>query len=237
MFKNITTLSDLPFIVHSDIGYMSHTQSIRYNLLEFNEKHYNDDLFNYFNIPFPDMLNTAVKKRRAEYLAVRYAAKQLLQDSGVFSVPRTGPDRSPVWPSGWCGSLSHTDAFAIALVAPSDSCLSPGIDIEKINIRDIKEISDEFTTKKEQVLLMNSNINYETALTIVFSAKETLFKCLYPKLKLFMDFNVVSVNEIQEENNYIIFEFTKTIHPQYIKGSFIYVEYIILEDKVITFST
>lgn len=79
---------------------------------------YSDMLFPQMSLSFPDMLRETVEKRRANYLAGRYAARQLLRDAGCNGAVNTGSDRAPIWPAGWVGSLNHTDKWVIAILAP-----------------------------------------------------------------------------------------------------------------------
>lgn len=45
------------------------------------------------------------------------------------------------------------------------------------------EIAPAFTIEEERALLAGSGLPFETALAIVFSAKESLFKALYPQVR------------------------------------------------------
>lgn len=72
----------------------------------------------------------AVDKRRAEFTAGRAAARLAMQRLGLMpqSVP-SAPDRSPVWPAGLTGSISH--AAGVCAVVLSRHARAPlGLDIE-----------------------------------------------------------------------------------------------------------
>jgi enterobactin synthetase component D len=56
-------------------------------------------------------LQRSVAKRQAEYLAGRVCARAALQRlDGRDYVPGTHEDRSPVWPAGIHGSITHSRA-------------------------------------------------------------------------------------------------------------------------------
>ena len=72
----------------------------------------------------------AVDKRRAEFTAGRTAARLAMQRLGLMaqSVP-SAPDRSPVWPAGLTGSISHAAGFC-AVVLSRNAGAPLGLDIE-----------------------------------------------------------------------------------------------------------
>ncbi|HIB1590379.1 TPA: 4'-phosphopantetheinyl transferase family protein [Salmonella enterica subsp. enterica serovar Muenchen] len=234
MFTSITTDSNPPFIRHLDLGWISHFPSLRYCLVTFSVHHYQDRLFEEFGIPFPNKLNMAVVKRRAEYLAARYAAQRVLLMGGCDRIPTISPDGSPVWPSGWCGSLSHTHEYAVAVVSPSVSNLIPGIDIEVLSQDTMQETVHIFACTDELNLLATSDIDYSTALLVIFSAKESLFKALYPEVGRFFNFDVAKVCKIDSLNQKITIELTKTLTPNRVKGLKITGYYSFSNGRVIT---
>ena len=71
-----------------------------------------------------------VPKRRLEYLAGRLAARAALQSAGADDPVIGSHDGAPVWPHGYCGSISHSAGLAVAVAACSRDRRSLGIDIE-----------------------------------------------------------------------------------------------------------
>ncbi|MBW7983372.1 4'-phosphopantetheinyl transferase family protein [Enterobacillus tribolii] len=234
MLTLTATDSAYPFIPQSEAGFITQLPSLRYCQVLFDIRHYQDALFERFAIPFPPTLHTAVIKRRAEYLAARYAAQTLLRAGGCHTAPGHAPDRSPLWPSGWCGSLSHTDGRAIALVAPLASGLTPGIDIEMFAPETMRETAGIFTHADEQALLAASDMDYETALLIAFSAKESLFKALYPEVGHFFGFDAARVCKITRFPPRITLELTQTLTPDRPKGSRIPACYAVFDNRIMT---
>ncbi|MGY3133877.1 hypothetical protein ACVWZM_004559 [Bradyrhizobium sp. USDA 4501] len=78
--------------------------------------------FNGANYPlFPGEENAvagAVEKRRREFAAGRYCARCALSQLGfpTVAIP-SAPDRSPVWPAGALGSVSHDSSLCFAVAA------------------------------------------------------------------------------------------------------------------------
>lgn len=143
----------------------------------------------------PAELKDAVDARRAAYLAGRRCAAQALGEAGYAGPGEIGmgPDRLPCWPDGWTGSISHSDRRAIAAVAPRSACRSIGIDIERVarcgNTPPMHSVgtSDEWSLIDQPPPL---------AFTLLFSAKEALYKALYPLCRVFQDFDAARLTAV-----------------------------------------
>ncbi|CAG8867263.1 hypothetical protein PS627_02400 [Pseudomonas fluorescens] len=125
-------------------------------------------------------LQRSVAKRQAEYLAGRVCARAaLLQLDGRDYVPGTHEDRSPIWPTGVHGSITHGKGWAAAVVAAEGSCRGVGLDQETL-IRDERagRLASEILTQAEMQRLAPEHLGLTVTLT--FSLKESLFKTLYP---------------------------------------------------------
>jgi len=223
------------FIKSIEVGLAGGFDFLTYSAVDFSVRYYEDCLFDFFCIPFPEGIKLATLKRKAEYLATRYAAKIALQKHGCNSLPFLGADRAPVWPIGWKGSISHSNESGIVLIAPTHSGINPGVDVEYIPPHSMAETADVFSSRLEQELIKASDIDYEMALLIVFSAKESLYKSLYPVTRTFFDFDAVSVCYIDTQKKVILLTLNKTISTEYRKGKKITCHYIIFVKKIITF--
>lgn len=220
---------------HVEEGYLIPNPHLRYCLVKYDIAHYRDSFFTQYAIPAPGDTGMVTIKRRAEYLAVRYAAQRLLRARDCYDNVDSAPNRAPVWPAGFCGSLSHTSEYAIAVIAPAVGVTIPGVDIEVLSQPDIKEIADTFTIRQEgDYLLSIENINIETLLVIVFSAKESLYKSLYPEVGLFFDFDVACFCEINTQEKTFTLIPIQTLSPDYVAGSLISGYYAMLGKNVIT---
>ncbi len=161
----------------------------------FDLAHYDNTLFATYNLPFPDHLNNAVAKRRAEYLAsrvcVRYALGQLGIDHFILTNDK---DRAPLWPQGIVGSLSHTHHCISLLLARATSHKLPGVDCEKVmKHQTAEEMQSMIITPQEMTVLQQSGLPFAAALTVAFSLKESLYKAMFPQLRTFMNFDSAEI--------------------------------------------
>ncbi len=141
----------------------------------------------------PEKLQSAVPKRQAEFLAGRACAAQALVQFGRTdtAVP-VGPDRAPVWPGGVVGSITHSAGFAAAMVAPDAACRGIGIDVERLLTEaEARPLMRQIGTEDEWVLLTD-DLAPAPAFAVLFSAKEALYKAIYPSVRRFVGFTEVS---------------------------------------------
>lgn len=160
-------------------------------------------LFQQLNLSCPSVIKNSVLKRQAEYLAGRFAASCALTDLGVIvNDIAIGQHRSPVWPSGISASITHTNNKAMCAAAYSKDYQYLGIDLEnRLSKESVAEIKSTIINDNENDLLIESCLSIEDAFTLVFSAKESLFKALYPSVGYYFDFTVAEVTEIEKSKN------------------------------------
>jgi 4'-phosphopantetheinyl transferase EntD len=137
----------------------------------------------------------AVAKRRAEFLAGRWAARAALSALGVDATPGRNEDGSPRWPEHTVGSITHGAERALCAVARSSDVRSLGIDAERLmshtasaELRARICAADELTILREALGRPEHH-----GVTFAFSAKESLYKCLHPLVGRFMDFSAAHV--------------------------------------------
>ena len=120
----------------------------------------------------------AVPKRVAEFAAGRACAHRALAALGCAPAPLPkGADRSPVWPQGIVGSITHTDGYCAAAVAWRRDIAGIGIDAEIIGRVDEDVQRLVCTPAERRVLAAMAEAPRAEAATILFSAKEAFFKC------------------------------------------------------------
>lgn len=140
----------------------------------------------------------AVDKRRHEYATGRWLAHQALADLGVGvdSIP-TGPDREPIWPSDVKGSITHTDGHAAVAVSADPMVAGVGIDMECMG-RVGDSILRRILTDKERAR------QDEVDPTLLFSAKESCFKVLFPIFRQYVEFQAVEVTLDQARHSFSV---------------------------------
>lgn len=132
----------------------------------------------------------AVAKRRVEFVAGRLAARRALERAGYSPPPPVapGPDRAPIWPVGLVGTITHTHSMALSAVATGVICGGLGLDIEhRSNLRRMdvaRQICDD--VERDWV---GASADHLLAL---FSAKESIFKALYPRCLRYFGFSAVT---------------------------------------------
>jgi enterobactin synthetase component D len=125
-------------------------------------------------------------QRVREFAAGRRCAAQALADAGSLSVDvGVGLHREPLWPPGFVGSITHSREFAFAAVGRGRDLASLGIDSEPV--------LDEASFAEVASLAFHAQERDRVAgrrdlATAVFSAKESLFKCVYPLARVFFDY-------------------------------------------------
>ncbi|MDC0611224.1 4'-phosphopantetheinyl transferase superfamily protein [Vibrio sp.] len=159
-------------------------------------------------------LESAVKKRQAEFIAGRYVAKDALSDLGFSNdtaIP-IGRNRAPLWPAGVVGSISHNHNTAVCVVGKSDSYGSLGIDVETILEPSVTaEVLPLIATQSETAIFCPSQWNEQSMATLLFSAKESLFKALYPLVQHYLEFKDAILTEIDDVQGTAQFTFSRHV--------------------------
>ena len=136
----------------------------------------------------------AVAPRKREFRAGRVAARRAMASLGVPpSAVGCATDRSPVWPNGVVGSISHSDTVCIAAIARQSDIASMGVDVET-DAELAPDLLDLVCTGPELAWLVTQPQELRRRLgTLVFSAKESVYKCQYPLTGAVIDFDALSL--------------------------------------------
>lgn len=188
-------------------------------------------------IAVPDALAAAVLKRKVEFSAGRCCARSALQQQGYRGdAPLAiGSGRAPIWPAGYLGSISHTQGLAIAAVAKNEDWSGIGIDIEHLLQKDAAQsIVAHLATSIEMNVGTAMGLSFEQWLTLIFSAKESLYKALYPRVGRYFDFLDAEVCRLHMEEARIVVRLVTTLSPQCVKGAEYCVRYTYFNNCVAT---
>ncbi|MGP3593862.1 enterobactin synthase subunit EntD [Vagococcus sp. WN89Y] len=135
------------------------------------------------------------RKRQAEHLAGRIAAVHALRARGETTVPGIGAAGEPLWPAGVFGSITHSASRALAVVASQPV----GIDLEVLFSPSLcSELADCIVSPQERVRLERCSLPFALALTLVFSAKESLYKAFSHLARPFPGFDSAELLAIDE---------------------------------------
>lgn len=148
--------------------------------------------------------------RRSEFLTGRSAAREALVLSGgpACAIPQ-GTRGEPLWPAGFTGSITHTkglvaagclraDGQSIAAgesrraeTVPQKRVLAVGIDLERTG-RVLSEAAWQHVLSEDDVR-MHAAVTDPGLRLVLFSAKESLYKAVYPLCGEFFGFDDASL--------------------------------------------
>ncbi|MGB3257261.1 MAG: 4'-phosphopantetheinyl transferase superfamily protein [Ornithinimicrobium sp.] len=129
-------------------------------------------------------------RRSAEFRAGRACAHAALRGLGVSGAVTRRPDRSPHWPQGTIGSISHCAHLAVAVATTDRALFALGVDVEED--LDITVDLDPllFTTQERQLVRTTED---PSLAAILVSAKESAFKSWYPTTGTQLEFTDVEI--------------------------------------------
>lgn len=144
-------------------------------------------------------LGDVCDKRRAEFSAGRNCARRLLVALHGDPVPLlTGAYRQPLWPEGFVGSISHADEICAVALTRTDAIDSLGIDVEVLDALD-DAVTDLVLTPAEQRATRNDE---SWVRKLIFSIKESNYKCCYHQVRAFIDFQQCEVELNKDEQSF-----------------------------------
>jgi len=151
------------------------------------------------------------QKRRAEFTLGRICAHEVLSRFGLESEPilRNPETREPCWPDSIWGSITHSAGFAAVAVGLKKEIKGIGIDMESLSRSVDFNIRRHVCVESELEWLESLPTKQANrALRIIFSAKESIFKCFYPGTKTYLSFKdaAVSINETEKKFSFIVFK-------------------------------
>jgi 4'-phosphopantetheinyl transferase EntD len=176
----------------------------------------------------------AVEKRRKEFACGRCFARRCFRALGRPEGPLpANPDRSPRWPEGLVGSITHTDTYCAAAVARADDIAAVGIDIEDFSnfrpelLRYVLSSGD--VTGNVRGPILGAERRFGAAL---FSAKETFYKCLHGAAQAHLDFADVGIEFVDGSDLF----YARLLTPvgRFTRGREFTGRYLVAGDRVAT---
>jgi len=146
-------------------------------------------------------VDTARQKRQNEFATGRRCAEALLKRMGNSEQVWVNPDRSPEWPAGFVGSISHSNSWTWATIGRNTDVKSIGIDTEKVVSRETQQqVSSDIASDSEWIVANDIGLSAEQIFTLVFSAKEAFYKCCYPLTKQYFGFEQAFVESVSKNS-------------------------------------
>ena len=170
----------------------SKNQELQIQYIKIDENENYDVKYSY---KLPSLLEQRSEKGKLEFLLGRLCAQLDLDNQYQIDREETG---KPLFPSGVKGSISHSKDFAIAAVTKSTKTLSLGIDIERIVLEDKLHVVTKGTLSEVEINYLNTFPKNEQLIvaTIMFSAKETLYKLINPLAGVYINFSEGIIKDI-----------------------------------------
>lgn len=139
------------------------------------------------------------RKRHGEYLAGRLCAAGVLETDRLLA--RDADSGRPLWPDGWCGSITHSHGQAAAVAAATADWKGLGLDMERLlEAGRALRLHNAILTKDEQRWLSGeSDDGAARLLTLIFSAKESLYKAINPLTGVYFGFQDAQVIEYRQD--------------------------------------
>jgi 4'-phosphopantetheinyl transferase EntD len=136
------------------------------------------------------LISQAMEKRQREFRAGRHCAHAALAKLGLPPKPILRDEkRAPIWPSGYLGSISHCQDFCFAACCTLGEIQGLGIDVEPL--APLRTGVDSYIHNKREDSFLQTHP--ELPERLIFSAKESLYKCYYPSIKRYFGFHTVEL--------------------------------------------
>ena len=135
----------------------------------------------------------ACRKKQIEFASGRAAAHAALKQIGLanaFPVLR-GHKGEPLWPEGIAGSITHCYPWSVAVAIKCPNLFTIGVDLETTNRMNGTDVSDFVCGNAELDWVRSGNL--QERLTMIFSAKEAVYKAFYPLCRRYIDFKDVEL--------------------------------------------
>ena len=146
------------------------------------------------------LIEGAIEKRQREFRAGRNAAHTALAQLKAPRAPLLrGERREPLWPAGHLGSIAHCKDLCVAVSAREGDLMGLGIDVEPLAPLPTGVERYIHTPEEEAFITQNPACHPQR---LIFSAKESLYKCYYPLVGRFFGFQSVTLSIDREAGRF-----------------------------------
>lgn len=165
------------------------------------------------------LVSNSVDVRRAEFGDARWCAHTALTDLGYdWDVPILKGERGmPLWPDGVVGSMTHTDGFRAAVVAPTRSVRSIGLDAEPAEPLPENVLESIARPAEIDQLADLRAAGVHCADRLLFCAKESTYKSWFPMTQRFLDFDGAEV-DIRPDGTFVSYLLVRPAPVPFING-------------------
>lgn len=144
----------------------------------------------------------SVEKRRQEFTASRSCVRRALAEIGIVNFPLLADQhRAPIWPASVVGSITHTDGcpkgYCGVAVADRRVAMGIGLDAEPRQPLPLDVWPLVLDEREQRDARQTSSPGIRARL--IFSAKETTYKTLFPAFRRFLEFSDVHIDFAPEQ--------------------------------------
>jgi 4'-phosphopantetheinyl transferase EntD len=141
----------------------------------------------------------AHEKRKREFRAGRHCAHGALEQLGLPASPiLRGEKREPLWPQGYQGSISHCRDFCLAACCKLEQIRGIGVDVEPLEPMK-PGVQRHIESATESAFM---RLHPDLPERLIFSLKESLYKCLFPHLGRYFGFHAVELQIDRDDQRY-----------------------------------
>ena len=160
---------------------------------------YEDSLF----ISEAKLVARAVPRRRREFATGRASARAAMKALGLPRQPiHAGPAREPILPEGFVGSITHDEGLCVTVLRPRDGLSGLGVDLTAATPLDEGLRRLICTADEDHEAAAARGMGPGERRKLVFSAKEALYKAIYPTVRRYVDFLEIRVEFDDEKGRW-----------------------------------
>jgi enterobactin synthetase component D len=181
-------------------------------------------------ISLPPDIRLSVRSRQNEYVAGRLCAQHALHRlTGDVVVVRRSESGLPIWPDGIVGSISHCAGTACAAVGFGVYVQHLGVDVETVVAANLVGEVLSFCACASEITRYNDPISA----TLLFSAKEAVYKAYSHILGNTIEFTDLEIVNIDYSTNNVHLQTTRALGSIPSRHA-INCRFIVLSDVVLT---
>lgn len=199
------------------------------HLFEFDPARFCNQAYALAGLEMPAQIARSVQRRQSEFFFGRLGARRALDEYGAGSTHiAIGPQREPLWPSGFIGSITHSTRHAAAVVLPRGRWHGVGIDLETAVApaaqRDVETVA--LCAREQQLLRSLNRQDYASVLALAFGAKESFYKAVCAAAGGFFGFEAIELDEWDFAAGRIRFTLTESVCDAWPRGSVGHVNFV-----------
>lgn len=181
--------------------------------------------------PLPEETKGFASARLESFVLGRAAALSALRALGMETTRALAIEArgAPAWPRGIVGSITHDLGRAACAVARDRELRGVGIDLQRATLEDAATVALVATSAELDVLAGRHD---DSRFSVIFSAKETLYKCLAETVGAFFGFEDARAIAAGDES--VRLRLQRTLAPSLPEGTTFDVRYGVRDGVVRT---